>query len=100
MMDNFYVYIITNYLKTVLYVGQTNNLRRRLNEHENGLVFSSGSFASKYNVSYLLYYEHCFSRTEALMREGQIKGWSRLKKEALILKNNPNWKFLNNQIAD
>ena len=52
---NFYVYILTNKAKTVLYTGVTNNLRRRLEEHNEKL--NPNSFSAKYNLNYLIYYE-------------------------------------------
>ncbi len=90
---NFYVYIITNKTKTVLYTGVTNNLKRRLQEHQEG----KSNFSSRYNVKYLLYYEHFGWINEAIAREKEIKGWSRKKKEILINKLNPGWCFLNEQ---
>ncbi len=87
----FYVYIITNKNKTVLYTGVTNNLKRRLQEHQEG----KSKFTSRYNVQYLLYYE-CFGWIDkAIAREKEIKGWSRKRKEMLINKLNPDWYFLN-----
>ena len=92
---NFYVYIITNKTKTVLYTGVTNNLKRRLQEHQEG----KSNFSSRYNVKYLLYYEHFGWINEAIAREKEIKGWSRKKKEILINKLNPDWCFLNERFA-
>ncbi len=88
---NFYIYIITNKNKTVLYTGVTNNLKRRLSEHKEG----KSNFTSRYNVQFLLYYEYFGWIDEAVAREKEIKGWSRKKKEILINKLNPDWHFLN-----
>ena len=90
----FYVYIITNKNKTVLYTGFTNNLRRRLDEHQNPLSPKS-SFTGRYNVHFLLYYEKYGWADEGIAREKEIKGWSREKKENLINRQNPKWDFLN-----
>jgi len=54
---NYYVYILTNKRKTVLYIGVTNSLKNRLYSHKNPKV-NSKSFTAKYKVFYLVYYEH------------------------------------------
>lgn len=99
MHHSYYIYIVTNKNKTVLYTGVTNDLRRRLYEHkENAIPFRHSSFAGKYNAYHLLYYE-CFQMIEdAIAREKEIKGWRRSKKEALIHSINPEWRFLNDYI--
>jgi len=90
------IYILTNKTNTVLYTGVTADLIRRLYEHKNGI--HKNSFTSKYGLFKLVYYE-VFSRIEdAIAREKQIKGGSRLKKENLILSMNPNWYDLANKI--
>jgi len=94
---NYYVYILTNKNKTVLYVGVTNNLKDRLFYHKNPEA-NSKSFTSKYNVFNLIYYEHFTDIEQAIEREKELKGWRREKKENLINSSNPNWKFLNTQI--
>ncbi len=90
---NFYVYILTNKSKTVLYTGVTNNLRLRLFQHSNKM--NSKSFTAKYNVHYLVYYEHFGWIQQAIAREKEIKNLLRAKKEILIAEKNPNWDFLN-----
>ena len=95
-IHTYYVYIITNKNKTVLYTGFTNNLKRRLQEHMNPLS-SKGSFTTRYNVHYLLYFERFGWADEAIAREKEIKGWLRIKKEKLINDFNPNWAFLNKE---
>ena len=94
---NYYVYILTNKAKTVLYTGITNSLKERLYWHSNQEP-SSKSFSARYKCFYLIYYEHFFDNTLAIKREKEIKGWSRKKKEELINGFNPDWKFLNNEI--
>ena len=94
---NYYVYILTNKIKTVLYTGVTNNLKERIHQHRNPLPFSK-SFTKKYNCFYLIYFEHFFEIEDAIKREKQIKGWSRLKKENLINGFNPDWNFLNDEV--
>ncbi len=92
---NYFIYIVTNKNKTVLYIGVTNDLQRRTFEHENGLI---PGFTKKYNCHYLIYYEHLQQIEDAIAREKEIKKWRREKKENLINSFNPNWKFLNEEI--
>ena len=91
---NFYVYILTNKNKTVLYTGVTNDLKRRLQEHKEKI--NPKSFTSRYNVEFLLYYEHFTWIQLAIAREKEIKDLKRDKKEILINTINPDWNFLNN----
>jgi putative endonuclease len=94
---NYYVYILTNKSKTVLYIGVTNNLKERLYWHNNPEAHSK-AFTSKYKCFYLIYYECFQSITDAIDREKQLKGWRREKKEKLISTFNSAWKFLNNEV--
>ena len=94
---NYFVYILTNKVKTVLYTGVTNNLKERLYYHKNPLPFSK-SFTAKYKCFYLIYYEHFFEIEGAIKREKQIKGWSRIKKDVMITNFNANWNFLDDNI--
>jgi len=95
---NYFVYIVTNINKTVLYVGVTNDLKRRLFEHEHDLLNEKSHFTGKYNVIYLIYWERFEYIEGAITREKEIKGWLRIKKEMLISEFNPEWNFLNNEI--
>ena len=94
---NYYVYILTNKAKTVLYTGVTNNLKERLYYHKNPEPYSK-AFTTKYRCFYLIYYEHFFEIEDAIRREKVIKGWSRSKKESLIVNFNPSWSFLDTDI--
>ncbi|TXG38879.1 GIY-YIG nuclease family protein [Seonamhaeicola maritimus] len=94
---NYYVYILTNKTKTVLYTGVTNNLKERLYYHNNPIPFSK-SFTAKYKCFHLVYYEHFSEIQAAIKREKEIKGWSRTKKEKLINISNSDWKFMNDSI--
>ncbi len=94
---NYYVYILTNKAKTVLYVGVKNDLKQRLSFHNNPEPFSK-AFTGKYKVKYLIYYEHYSNIETAIDRENQIKKYRREKKEALINKFNPTWRFLNDEV--
>jgi len=89
-MNRYCVYIMTNHSGT-LYVGLTNDLRRRVWEHKQRLI---EGFAKRYNITRLVYYEETPDVTAAIAREKQIKGWLRKKKVALIESFNPGWKDL------
>ena len=93
---NYYVYILTNKHKTVLYIGVTNDLIRRVYEHKNHL--DKGSFTDRYNVEYLVYFETTNNPEAAIQREKQLKGLSRKKKEILITSQNPQWQDLYEQV--
>ncbi|MEK6480611.1 GIY-YIG nuclease family protein [Catalinimonas sp. 4WD22] len=98
-MGNYFVYIVTNSRKNVLYVGMTNDLEQRLTEH----YLNRGqarTFAGKYYCYYLLYYERFNSPTHAIEREKQLKDWNRKRKEALIATLNPKWNFWNTEIME
>lgn len=96
-MKKFYVYILTNKNNKVLYIGVTNNLIRRVCEHENKLV---KGFTKKYNVTKLIYFEEFTSAHEAISREKQLKKWRRDKKLSLIKKVNENLSTLNEIITN
>ena len=87
----YFVYILSNWDDSVLYIGVTSNLPRRLYEHRNGLV---DGFTQKYNVHKLVYYEYTNDVYSAISREKQLKKWNRSKKNWLIQKTNPQWKDL------
>ena len=89
-ISHMYVYMLTNTGRTVLYIGVTNNLLRRLYEHHfhNGDV---SKFTGRYQADLLVYFELCSDTLQAIAREKQLKGWTRAKKEALINALNPNW---------
>jgi len=88
MEKSSYVYIITNKNKTVLYIGVTSNLQRRIYEHKSSCI---PGFTKKYKVKYLIYYEEFNSIAQAINREKSLKGKTRLKKEKIIAKLNPDW---------
>ncbi len=80
---------MTNLKNSVLYIGITNDLRRRVYEHKNGIF---EGFTKKYRVHKLVYVESCHDVKDAIRREKQLKGWIREKKIALIESVNPEWK--------
>ncbi len=94
---SYYVYILTNKIKTVLYTGMTNALEQRLIEHYIDRI-ERKTFTGKYNCHFLIYYESYRYVNDAIAREKEIKGWLRIKKEALIQNFNPEWKFLNEEL--
>lgn len=89
---DYYVYILTNHTRTVLYTGVTNNLLRRVYEHKNHL--DPNSFTARYHVHNLVYFEQASDPTVAIAREKQIKGWNRKRKNKLVEGKNPKWEDL------
>ena len=96
---NFYVYITTNPDRSVLYIGVTNDLRRRLYEHTENKG-NKNTFTGKYFCYNLVYYEHFTHIEHAIEREKEIKKFRREKKDRLINAFNPEWKFLNVEVSD
>ncbi|RDC66330.1 GIY-YIG nuclease family protein [Adhaeribacter pallidiroseus] len=91
---NYFVYITTNPGKTVLYVGMTNSLERRLQEHRENKG-KLETFAGKYYCYNLIYYERHTRVQHAIEREEEIKLMNRQEKEALIKSINPKMNMLN-----
>jgi len=87
----YYVYLLANRRKTVLYTGMCNDLRRRIWEHKHG-VFPG--FTKKYNCDQLVHFEEFDEVVDTIRREKQIKGWTRAKKDALVATGNPEWRDL------
>jgi len=86
----YYVYILANQSRT-LYVGFTNNIRRRVWEHKTGLI---EGFTHRYKIDTLVYVESFGDVSCGIAREKQIKRWSRDKKLRLIAQDNPDWRDL------
>ena len=86
----YYVYIISSDTGT-LYVGMTNNLKRRIYEHKHG---SLPGFSKKYGIRNLLYFETFSNKDSSMARERQLKHWRREKKISLIDTVNPHWNDL------
>ncbi|HSA07045.1 MAG TPA: GIY-YIG nuclease family protein [Candidatus Gastranaerophilales bacterium] len=93
----YYIYMMTNYKETTLYTGVTNSLERRVYEHKNKLL---KSFSSKYNLNKLVYYEIYNDIEQAIIREKQIKSWSRKRKNELVNNLNENWDDLSERWTD
>ena len=86
MYNTYYIYIMSNTKYTVLYVGMTNDLKRRVEEHKSNSI---PGFTQKYCCHKLVYYETYSDVNQAIYREKQIKGWLRSKKDVLINSINP-----------
>jgi putative endonuclease len=91
IMKKYYIYIMSNYSNSVLYVGVTNNLVRRIYEHKNKFV---KGFAEKYNVNKLVCFEEYQDSLTAIEREKKLKAGSRQKKIDLVNRKNPDWNDL------
>ena len=87
-----YVYILTNKWKTVLYVGVTSSLSKRITEHKEKI--HPTSFTAKYQCDILIYYKGFQHIEEAIAEEKRLKGLSKSKKVAIIEKLNPEWEDL------
>ncbi|MGL5913186.1 MAG: GIY-YIG nuclease family protein [Bacteroidales bacterium] len=91
-----FVYFITNAHNTLLYIGVTNDLRRRIAEHKAKIT---RGFTQQYNCNKLVYFEQHSLITAAIAREKQIKNWQRVWKDALVNKDNPKWEDLSESIG-
>ena len=90
IMEDYHVYILANRTKT-LYIGVTNNLKRRIWEHKSGAI---PGFTQKYQVHRLVHCEWFGSIKDAIRREKQLKNWRRSWKVDLVETENPDWRDL------
>ncbi len=88
-MKHWHIYIMTNKLQGVLYVGITDNIDERIKEHK--LKVYPKSFTAKYNCDKLVYIEEFYDGNEAVKREKSLKKWKREWKIKLIEELNPSW---------
>ena len=95
-MRQYYVYILASKRNGTLYIGMTNDLIRRINEHKHDLV---AGFTKQYGVHRLVWYETADTPLAAITREKQLKKWNRVWKLRLIEAMNPDWKDLYDEIA-
>ena len=95
---HFWTYIVTNYEKTVMYTGMTNDIRQRLKEHYDNRG-DDKSFAGRYYCYNLVYFEYTKYANNAIGREKEIKDMSRERKMNMISLFNPGWQFLNIEIC-
>ncbi len=86
-MTSYYVYIMSGHNRR-LYVGVTNDLVQRIQQHKSKSV---EGFTKRYNLTSLVHYEQFGNIKDAIAREKQIKGWLRVKKIELIEVSNPGW---------
>ncbi len=94
-MNYYFVYILASRKNGVLYIGVTNNLKRRIYEHKHDLI---KGFTKKYKVHNLVFYEVHNDIKYAILREKQIKKWKRQWKIDLIEKENIDWNDLYDQL--
>jgi len=85
-MKTYWIYIMSNRARTVLYIGVTNNLERRVAEHKQ---LSIPGFTKRYLCTHLVYFEESTSIDTAIEREKELKAWRRVKKDQLIRSANP-----------
>ena len=95
MKNQYFVYILFNNKQGTLYVGITNDLKRRICEHKNKVI---KGFTATYGVDKLGYFEVTDSVESAILREKQLKGGNRKQKINLIESKNPNWIDLYDEI--
>lgn len=91
IQKQFYLYFLTNWTGSVLYIGVTSDLEKRFYQHKYKL---KAGFSKKYNCDRVVYYEVYGDPEQAIKREKQIKKWSRKKKDFLVNKMNPDWEDL------
>jgi putative endonuclease len=95
-IKQYYVYILATRKDGILYIGVTNNLLKRVYEHENNIV---KGFTEKYKVHNLVYYETYGNICDAITREKRMKKWKRDWKIELIEKSNSQWRDFYNDIT-
>ena len=96
MHKTYYIYIMSNTTDTTLYIGVTNDLERRVQEHKSGLI---PGFTQKYCCDKLVYYETYSDIDQAIEREKKLKKWRREKKDWLIGTMNPELKDLSEDFS-
>ena len=84
----FFVYILASRPRGTLYIGVTNDLHQRVQQHRDGL---GGSFTKRYRVHNLMWFEEFSDIEIAIQREKSLKRWSRAWKVNLIERTNPHW---------
>ncbi len=91
-MKTYFVYILTNFTNNVFYIGISNSLERRLDEHNT--ISEQLSFSKKYKTTKLVYFEEYSDVNEAIRREKKLKNWHRDWKINLIKEKNPRYRDL------
>ena len=95
-MNSYFVYMMSNYTNSVLYIGVTNDLVRRTAEHKSHII---DGFTNKYNCNKLVYYEEFENISDAIQREKQLKRWHREWKNNIVATLNPQWSDLAESIG-
>ncbi|MFH1367634.1 MAG: GIY-YIG nuclease family protein [Elusimicrobiota bacterium] len=96
MSRQYYIYILASQRNGALYIGVSNNLIKRIYENKSDIV---KGFTEKYKIHKLVYYEITGNIESAILREKRIKKWNRQWKLDLIVKNNPGWRDLYNELT-
>ena len=92
---SFYVYILTNESKRVLYTGVTSDLVKKVSDHKEK---KAKGFSTKFEVDQLIYFEWFANKEDAIAKEKQIRSESRENKLELVNSANKNWKDLSNEL--
>ena len=95
LSNQYYVYILANKTNVAIYIGITNDLKRRVYEHKEKLA---KGFTQRYNIDRLVYYEVFEDPEFAILREKALKGSSRARKNKLVNSLNPEWRDLYEEI--
>ncbi len=98
-VHHYYVYMLTNTTKKVLYIGVSNNICRRLTEHYANRG-TNNSFTGRYYCYWLVYYEEHQYINNAIAREKELKNLVRTEKDKIVTAFNPTWLFLNKQVCN
>ena len=96
MEKQYYLYILASRPGGALYIGVTSDLVRRVHEHKNRLV---KGHTTRYGIDKLIYFEIFDSAYAAIQREKNIKHWPRIWKTRIIVKKNPTWRDLSDEIV-
>ncbi len=91
----YYIYIMASAKNGILYVGMTNDLKRRVYEHKNGLF---DGFTKRYHIHKLVYFEATEDVYSAIQREKRMKKWRRQWKINTIERSNPQWNDLYDEL--
>ena len=97
MRENFYVYVMACNSRTTIYIGVTNSLLARVQQHRRQ---DGAGFTARYHTLHLVYYEVFRDVRYAIARETQIKKWRREKKNCQIERMNPTWEDLSAEIVE
>ena len=95
---NYFVYIVTNLTKSTLYIGVTNDLQTKLQQHLDNKN-KPQTFAGRYHCHHLVYWEHFQYIYDAIAQEKELKKWNRSKKNTLMQEFNRDWRFLNDDVT-